>query len=951
VAEAEPKFIMSDFYKAFLREPGRLPNQLPGPRVLLGALGKHPGWDDHIEGLLDSETLALFKNVFYVQGIGRTIDSGEWDKPEVAADLIDFDHYLMWVRGDQVLLGRLWASSDGRDRTKYPMILCAQCSGVSLDWAVQTILPELDKMREVCRNVRTAAEVRQILQKTQTYLQGKAENAPIRAESKTSLDRAAFLAGPALGPDHVGLMRILHELETNFSAYKKARASKTVAADVRAQHIRAPRNASSPAEALLAWREFLNLLFSRDLPLLFVAPASREWVDIFAGEPSASEIFPLRVQSVGLASSVPYQISPEIKSACAELALQFERGDLAPSGSARKQKSAESSDPGTTTWDKSVASKSFNLKWLAGGGAGLLLILLILFWPRHGRETAVITPPQAGPPAASPPIVAAPPPVVHNVQPPQLSSLKDESIEAGDKFGPEPFTVNDIATPADRLAVKLESSDTEWLPASSLSLDRSGNNWAVHIDPAPSKAGACDVAVIVTDSQGNSSTNHFRLAVAEPAWSAPTLERKGEQQQIIRAGSQLAPVFFQASDRKTPADQLAWSFDSSNPALLPVNNIQVHHEETSWQVTAATEPGQTGTASVTVTVKNGGGLAATSQFEVVVQPPPAPRFDQIDPALNDIRFGRGETARGVVKVSEAEAPAAKLELTARVEPPSWVTVNVSGQGTDWAVELAAGEAAAGHGKLIMELSDGETKITNETAIEVTNSPVTAAVTSAPVTAAPVTAAPVPLTSTSAGSFRNSLGMEFVWVTNLPGTDNAAWDSAHQRGGWVAKYLVTQADSLKVMQINPSQYKDGGTNLPAESVSADDMDGFCEKLTAQSRQDETLPTGWSYQLLTVDQWRFCAQSTHDADCVVSAPSAKRQHPEPVGSLPPNSLGLFDTIGNVYEVTLGSNHAKLLAGANYSQVKSAGQALKILNTFTRPNRWTGFRVAIIPTAQTP
>src|SRR5580658_9686288 len=178
---------MSDFYKDFLREPGRLQGQAAVPRVALGALGKHPGWDDHIEGLLDTGTLALFKNVFYIQGLGREIDSGAWDKPEIAGDLIAFDHYLMWVRGDQFLLGRLWASSDGRNRTKYPMILCAQCNGLPLDWALQRIFPELDRTREACRKARTAAEVRQIIQNTQAGLREMAAGARTSSQAKPAL--------------------------------------------------------------------------------------------------------------------------------------------------------------------------------------------------------------------------------------------------------------------------------------------------------------------------------------------------------------------------------------------------------------------------------------------------------------------------------------------------------------------------------------------------------------------------------------------------------------------------------------------------------------------------------------------------------------------------------------------------------------------------------------------
>ena len=123
--------------------------------------------------------------------------------------------------------------------------------------------------------------------------------------------------------------------------------------------------------------------------------------------------------------------------------------------------------------------------------------------------------------------------------------------------------------------------------------------------------------------------------------------------------------------------------------------------------------GQTGTASVTVRLKNEGGLAATNQFLLVVRKPPA--FNQ---ALGKVQIARGQTYRGAVKASDADIPAAQLQLKARVEPLAWVAPNVLGDGAEWTVELAARDAAPGRGKLILELSDGELSATNESILEV-----------------------------------------------------------------------------------------------------------------------------------------------------------------------------------------------------------------------------------------
>ena len=74
---------MSDFYKKFLMED--VPKVTPGTnkQIFLGAFGKHPGWDDHVEDLgLETGSLVTANTLFYVQCIGGESDAGAWEKLE-----------------------------------------------------------------------------------------------------------------------------------------------------------------------------------------------------------------------------------------------------------------------------------------------------------------------------------------------------------------------------------------------------------------------------------------------------------------------------------------------------------------------------------------------------------------------------------------------------------------------------------------------------------------------------------------------------------------------------------------------------------------------------------------------------------------------------------------------------------------------------------------------------
>src|SRR5690349_1693756 len=162
---------MSDFYKRFLTEDLRAAGTGSGRALFLGAFGKHPGWDDHIEDIgLESEGLIAAKRLLYVQGIGGQIDSGAWEKLDPSHQLAAFKHLFLWIRGGQFLLGRLWSSSDGKGRTRYPMIVAAHVAGARLTASAELIFPRLEEIETACVLSRSASDVRQAVDRARAEL-------------------------------------------------------------------------------------------------------------------------------------------------------------------------------------------------------------------------------------------------------------------------------------------------------------------------------------------------------------------------------------------------------------------------------------------------------------------------------------------------------------------------------------------------------------------------------------------------------------------------------------------------------------------------------------------------------------------------------------------------------------------------------------------------------------
>ena len=113
---------------------------------------------------------------------------------------------------------------------------------------------------------------------------------------------------------------------------------------------------------------------------------------------------------------------------------------------------------------------------------------------------------------------------------------------------------------------------------------------------------------------------------------------------------------------------------------------------------------------------------------------------------------------------------------------------------------------------------------------------------------------------------------------------------------LGKFEVTQAQWQAVMGSNPSYSK--SSDRPVERVSWNDIQTFLAKLTARN-------DGYHYRLPTEAEWEYAARAESTgpyygklADVAwCNDNSGSQTHP--VGQKAPNSWGLYDMLGNVWE----------------------------------------------------
>jgi len=112
-----------------------------------------------------------------------------------------------------------------------------------------------------------------------------------------------------------------------------------------------------------------------------------------------------------------------------------------------------------------------------------------------------------------------------------------------------------------------------------------------------------------------------------------------------------------------------------------------------------------------------------------------------------------------------------------------------------------------------------------------------------------------------------------------------------------KTEVTQAQWTAVMGSNPSHFR--GDSLPVEQVSWNDVQEFIRRLNAADR-------GKNYRLPTESEWEYACRAGStgsqygeiDAIAWYDANSEHRTHP--VAEKEPNAWGLYDMLGNVWEL---------------------------------------------------
>jgi hypothetical protein len=218
-------------------------------------------------------------------------------------------------------VGKLWASQDGKGRSLFPMIVCAHTIGVSLEIALEGILPCLEHIRQTAVATKSPDEVVGIVKHFRDALRGWIDEV---GDARAPIDIDRFLSQIEFATANDGLAKTLAKVR---GGEFRARTGEP------AKHFRFPSSPVSTQLSLGFWEHFLATQIDHAAPVLLSLPENQYWADAILGEPASTDLFCLRCAPsvIPLASESDADVTPELRAETESLLDQLRTG-TAPEG-------------------------------------------------------------------------------------------------------------------------------------------------------------------------------------------------------------------------------------------------------------------------------------------------------------------------------------------------------------------------------------------------------------------------------------------------------------------------------------------------------------------------------------------------------------------------------------------------------------------------------------------
>jgi alpha-tubulin suppressor-like RCC1 family protein len=174
------------------------------------------------------------------------------------------------------------------------------------------------------------------------------------------------------------------------------------------------------------------------------------------------------------------------------------------------------------------------------------------------------------------------------------------------------ITLSDVE--GDSLTVTTSSSNTSLLPDNNITFTGTGTSRSITITPTANESGSVTIAISVFDGDLTSTTS-FALTVLNVN-DPPQMGSIADQTTLEDIATSM--ISFTVTDNETAACSMTLIMTSSDPTLVPDEYLLSMCSGNEYSIVATPAMDQYGMATISVTIADAGGLAASTSFDLTV---------------------------------------------------------------------------------------------------------------------------------------------------------------------------------------------------------------------------------------------------------------------------------------------------------------------------------------------
>ncbi|KPA18056.1 Cadherin domain protein, partial [Candidatus Magnetomorum sp. HK-1] len=198
---------------------------------------------------------------------------------------------------------------------------------------------------------------------------------------------------------------------------------------------------------------------------------------------------------------------------------------------------------------------------------------------------------------------------------PLTGSISDQTMNEDTAIMSLSLTTTDSETADCNMEITFASSNTSIVAIENISYTCDSGTYYISLSPTTNQSGNVNITITITDSGNVTATEAFALTVNDIN-DAPVIGTISDQTTLENIATSVISVA--ATDVETSTSSLILTMTSSNQTLIPDKYLLYLSNAGGYSIVATPALNQYGTATISVTITDSGGLSTSTSFNLTV---------------------------------------------------------------------------------------------------------------------------------------------------------------------------------------------------------------------------------------------------------------------------------------------------------------------------------------------